>query len=71
MHRSAAGSAVPRGGDAVVAVDGSPVTTSGALADAVAGHEPGDRITLTVVRGGQQRQVQVTVGTAPASGLES
>ena len=71
VHRSAAGSAVPEGGDAVVAVDGSPVATSGALADAVAGHQPGDHITLTVVRGGQQRQVQVTVGTAPASGLES
>jgi putative serine protease PepD len=71
VQRSADGTAVPRGGDAVTAVDGRPVTTSGALADAVAGRKPGDRITLTVVRGGRQRQVQVTVGTAPASGLES
>ena len=62
---------MPRGGDAVVAIDGKPVTTSSDLADAVAEHKPGDRITLTVVRGGHQRQVQVTVGTAPTSGLES
>jgi len=71
VERSADGSAVPRGGDAVVAIDGNPVATSSDLADAVAEHEPGDQITLTVVRGGHQRQVQVTVGTAPTSGLES
>jgi S1-C subfamily serine protease len=28
-------------------------------------HRPGDQVTLTVVRGGQQRQVQVTLGQAP------
>ena len=71
VERSAGGSAVPRGGDAVTAIDGKPVASSADLADAVAQLKPGDHITLTVVRGGQQRTVQVTVGTAPTSGLES
>ena len=71
VERSADGTAVPRGGDAVTAIDGKPVASSADLADAVAEHKPGDRITLTVVRGGNQRTVQVTVGTAPTSGLES
>jgi len=47
------------------------VTTSGALADAVAAHKPGDRITLGIVRAGQHRDLQVTVGTAPSTGLAS
>jgi S1-C subfamily serine protease len=71
VERSAGGSAVPRGGDAVTAIDGKPVASSADLADAVAQLKPGDHLTLTVVRGGQQRTVQVTVGTAPTSGLES
>ena len=62
----AGGAAVPQGGDAIVAIDGKPVMTSAALADAVAAHKPGDRITLGIVRAGQHRDLQVIVGTAPS-----
>jgi Lon-like protease len=48
--------------DVIVAVDGKPVTTTADLAEAVARHQPGDRVTLRVVHRGD---VQVTLGTAP------
>lgn len=38
--------------DLIVAVDGKPVTTSADAANAIRGHQPGDTITLTVVRAG-------------------
>ena len=50
------------GGDAIVAVDGRPVATASDLADLVAAHRPGDRLHLTIVRGGTQRDVLVTLG---------
>jgi putative serine protease PepD len=57
------------GGDSIVALDGRPIHTAPQLADAVAQHKPGDRISLRVVRGGQARTVQVTLGSTPQSGV--
>ena len=56
-----------RAGDAIVAFDGQPVATSSQLADAVASHKPGDEVTLSLVRGGQARDVTVAVANAPAA----
>jgi S1-C subfamily serine protease len=53
------------GGDAILAVDGRPVTTAAALADEIAALEPGEHVRLTVVRGGRQRTVVVTLGDVP------
>ena len=53
------------GGDTIVAVDGRPVSTSAELADAIALHQPGDRVSLEVVRGGTRRTVVVTLGDVP------
>jgi S1-C subfamily serine protease len=64
---AADGTTVPRGGDAIVALDGRPVTTSAQLANAVARRRPGDRVTLRVVRAGHARNVAVTLGNAPAA----
>jgi S1-C subfamily serine protease len=61
------GVSAPLGGDAIVAVDGKPISSSTQLAGAVAGHKPGDRLRLAVERGGAKRVVEITVGTAPAS----
>jgi S1-C subfamily serine protease len=55
------------GGDAIVALDGTPIRTSQQLADAIASRKPGDRVTLQTTRGGRTRDVQVTLGSAPAS----
>jgi S1-C subfamily serine protease len=69
-QRSASdGTVVPRGGDAIVAVDGKAISTSAQLADAVAVHRPGDRMVLRVVRGGQRRDVTVVIGNAPQQGM--
>jgi S1-C subfamily serine protease len=53
------------GGDTITALDGSPITSSDRLAEAIGRRKPGDKVTLTVVRGGSTRTVHVTVGSAP------
>ena len=53
------------GGDAIVAVNGKPVTSSGQLTDVVAPLAPGDRVKLEVVRGPATRTVDVTLGNVP------
>jgi S1-C subfamily serine protease len=53
------------GGDAITSVDGRPVTSSAQLADVVALRKPGDRLTLTVVRAGASRTVEVVLGNVP------
>jgi S1-C subfamily serine protease len=54
------------GGDTIVAVDGTSVSTAQQLGGIVAAHKPGDRLKLAVVRGGKRRTVTVTLGNAPA-----
>jgi putative serine protease PepD len=56
----------PRGGDVIVAVDGDPVTTSAELQSAIDAKQPGDEITLTVLRDGQRKTIDVTLGTRPS-----
>jgi putative serine protease PepD len=53
--------------DVIVTVDGKAVHTSEELANAIAAHKPGDRITLHVLRGGAGRDVTVTLGDVPSS----
>jgi S1-C subfamily serine protease len=53
------------GGDTIVGVDGRSISSSAELADAVASHQPGDRLHLVVVRGGVRRTVVVTLGDVP------
>jgi len=63
---SAAAEAGIEQGDAVVAVDGEPVTGAESLTAQVRSRAPGDEVTLTVVRDGDSREVQVTLGTNPS-----
>ena len=53
------------GGDIVTKVDGKGVRQDADLSRSLDGHAPGDRVRLTVVRGGDERQVTVTLGTRP------
>jgi len=50
--------------DVVIAVDGKPVASSEELVVAVDAHDPGDTVTLELVRDGSSREVQVTLATA-------
>jgi membrane-associated protease RseP (regulator of RpoE activity) len=54
-------------GDAIIAVDGEPVASAGALAETIAEREPGDAITLTVYRFDdvREREVEATLGEHP------
>jgi hypothetical protein len=54
-------------GDVITASDGEPVESPKALTDAIAEREPGDKITLTVVRfdGEGEREIEVTLGEHP------
>jgi serine protease Do len=50
--------------DVVIAVAGKPVGSSEELAVAVDAHDPGDTVTVEVVRGGGSRQLSVTLTAA-------
>jgi S1-C subfamily serine protease len=59
------GQSYPVGGDIITAVDGQKITGMQQLQKVIAGHKPGDRITLTVVRNGKPSQVPVTLASKP------
>jgi S1-C subfamily serine protease len=61
---SSAADAGIREQDVIIAVDGEPVRSSEELVVAVDAHEPGDTVTVEVVRGGGSTEVQATLGTA-------
>jgi putative serine protease PepD len=58
---SAAEKAGVRKGDVVTKVGDQVVSGSEALVATVRGHRPGDKVTLTVVRGGKTRSIDVTL----------
>jgi putative serine protease PepD len=60
------GQEVPTGGDVVVAVDGSAISSSAELQSAVDAKKPGDALSITVVRDGETRTLRVTLGTRPS-----
>jgi S1-C subfamily serine protease len=53
-------------GDVITAVDGTPVRSAEDLSSAIAAHEPGDTLRLTVYRGGATSSVEVTLGVRPS-----
>jgi len=53
-------------GDIIVAVDGEQLTADTDLPTLILPHEPGDRITLRVLRDNSAREVEVTLGELPA-----
>jgi S1-C subfamily serine protease len=53
------------GGDTIVAVNGKKVASPAQLAAILARHQPGDSVTLAVVRSGVSRTVHVTLGNVP------
>ncbi len=60
------GADVPTGGDVIVAIDGKPVASFDALLYEVASRKPGDRVVLTILRGGQRREVSIALGERPS-----
>jgi S1-C subfamily serine protease len=58
----AADAAGIRPGDVIVAVDGDPTPTSEALGTVLAERQPGDRASVRLLRGGEEAEVEVTLG---------
>jgi S1-C subfamily serine protease len=59
---SPAASAGLRGGDVLVAVDGVELADLRAYSDVLKARAPGDRVTVTVVRGGERITLDVVLG---------
>lgn len=53
-------------GDIVIAVDGTPITAFPELAGTIQGMEVGSTVTLTVVRGDDESELEVTLGERPS-----
>jgi S1-C subfamily serine protease len=68
---SIGGQRFPIGGDIIVAIDGKQVSGMDEVTQAVDSHQPGDRITLTVVRNRERRDVEVELGTRPSQVQDS
>src|SRR4029079_17848897 len=54
-----------KAGDVITEVDGTAVSAESDLAELMLPHQPGDTITLTVLRGSSKQEVQVKLGTLP------
>ena len=54
-----------RTGDRITALDGTPIAKPEDLSRVVLERKPGERIELTVERGGRQRTIDVQLGTRP------
>jgi putative serine protease PepD len=55
-----------RVGDVITAADGKAIGSADELRSAINGHSPGDRVSITYVRGGQSHTVQVTLAERPS-----
>src|SRR3954454_5257062 len=61
------GQTVPIGGDIITKVEGRPISGMDEVISAVNEKKPGDDLTLTVWRAGQQKDVTVKLGDRPAN----
>jgi S1-C subfamily serine protease len=46
----------------ITSVNGTDITDESTLAQAISTNKPGDKISLTILRGSQQKTVSVTLG---------
>ncbi|MFN8112122.1 MAG: trypsin-like peptidase domain-containing protein [Solirubrobacterales bacterium] len=61
------GAQVKAGGDVITAIDGKPITGMEDLIAAINAKQPGDTVTLTVLRGGSSQDIDVKLADRPAS----
>jgi putative serine protease PepD len=64
---SSADNAGLEAGDVITAIDGKAISTADDATTAINARAPGDQITLTITRGGEQSTVDVALGTRPSS----
>ncbi len=54
-----------RVGDIIIAVDGQPVDSSHPLNELIGARKPGDRVEITILRGGRQMTIGLALGEHP------
>ncbi|HSC72635.1 MAG TPA: trypsin-like peptidase domain-containing protein [Gaiellaceae bacterium] len=59
------GESWPAGGDVIVKVDGEPIRTVERLIDVIASKQPGDKISVEVVRGTSHKTLTIELGRQP------
>ena len=59
------GISVDAGGDVITAVDGDPIESNADLPRIISLLDPGDEVTLDVIRDGEEEQVEITLGERP------
>ncbi len=64
--RTVEGETYPTGGDVIVAFEGVRITSSQQLQNAVDAKQPGDKVSITYVRGGKSHTVQVALASRPS-----
>jgi S1-C subfamily serine protease len=57
------GQVIPTGGDVIVALDGEAIATTAELQTAIDAKRPGDSVSITVIRDGERRTIDVKLGT--------
>jgi putative serine protease PepD len=53
-------------GDVITKVDDRDITDATALTSAIRSHQPGDQVTITYTRDGEEQTTEVTLGELPA-----
>jgi len=61
------GQPVDTGGDVITAIDGEELVTENDLSRLISEHQPGDEVTLQIIRDGETMDVDVTLGERPSS----
>jgi putative serine protease PepD len=56
---------IPPGGDIITAIDGAPVKDMSGVVDRIAAKQPGDKVQLTILRDGRERQITVELEEWP------
>ena len=59
------GESILIGGDIIIALDGEPVAYVAELRQQVSAKNPGDEVTLTILRDGKQMEVEATLAERP------
>jgi S1-C subfamily serine protease len=55
------------GGDVIVAIDGHRILSDTDLPELISRYDPGDEVTLEIIRNGETQDVDVTLGERPSS----
>jgi S1-C subfamily serine protease len=61
------GQPVMIGGDVIIAIDGKQIGSMEDLAGLLDDYKPGDQVTLTILRDGEQVELELTLGNRPAA----